>query len=200
LWFGSIFDQLFEKNRRRHLVFSLLSRKLLKTKQRLNFFLNPTKPENRGALKNMADQVVVVEATKPYTVKIEGGMTKYYHPKLKEFKTVANFVWEFVAHAIKDGIELYVMQMTQFDRIGDPLVWHLGLNQSDTGNNKELCKKMAKQGASLSEENFKEGQIHEHVRQQMIEYRSLPDQCDASVNGRRKNEVILDGVFFEKFR
>jgi hypothetical protein len=147
----------------------------------------------------MANQDVVVEATKPYAVKIEDGLTKYFHPKLKEYKTVANFVWEFVAHAIKDGIEVYVMQFTLFDRIGDPLVWHLGLNQSDTGNSKDLCNKMAKKGASLSEENFKEGQIHEHVRKQMMEYRSLPDQCDASINGRAKKEVILDSVFFEIF-
>jgi hypothetical protein len=157
--------------------------------------------KNKNMVEN--DEPVEVVAPKPFEIKRENGVVKVWIPKLKSWKVVTNYTFDIVAHAIQDGDDLYVMKCIQIQRLSGKAEWYLALLQSDADNKHDLYNRMCKQGVSVNEEYFKDGQVHDHVRTLMDNYRHLPDQDDAIIGGgQRKKEVILmaaPGFYYSKY-
>jgi hypothetical protein len=120
------------------------------------------------------EEEIDIDGPTPNKVKDCNGVTKYYSVKSKEYLAVANYLFSICGHAYRDGIEEYVLKCILTDTMTEPKTWHVLLTQGDANSHTALYLKMVREWASLHEARFKEGKIHDHVREMMEQYRKKP--------------------------
>jgi hypothetical protein len=137
----------------------------------------------------MATLQVQVEASVPYEVKVIDQETHVFLARLQRFEMVTDYNFKIDAHAFNElsvDFPEYLLNCCKVNHFGGSKnEWHVVLKQEDCDNKMGLIHKMFHAGASLREDVFKEGRLHDYIRGLMKAYRNLP------ADNEMKREVII---------
>lgn len=116
-----------------------------------------------------------MEAIAPYTVRRTHELkSEVSSPKWKGYREFADYVFAITNHAYdrnKNFLWILKCKKNEPSFKNRVKVWYITLRAGDTNSKGTLYKILQRPDACLNEEIFREGRIHDYVRNKMNEYR-----------------------------
>jgi hypothetical protein len=145
--------------------------------------------------------LIRIEPLEANEVKMMDGKTQVFRVKSQQFDDVANFTWKIIGHAgsVSNEVHQFVVRFIQSEH-KNPKIWHKIITYDDANNKNILYLKMIHPGTILREDVFKDGNLHNYLRYQMIEYEEKPNNLKEEMIvmqdvGHYKSDLIGGSIY-----